>query len=519
MRSVLIISSLYSQIQHIKSLLALHPEKFRLAGTCDNSVLGMSLIESTLPDIVIMPVHMNFWNAEDLINYLLPRGIAPMFVLLETGEPAELSEPVRSCVLAMLPAELPTEQMLMAALMENLSAAQNRRQNPAPSIHNPLVQHSLEVMELLMGLNPTHTGAAQAQFGRLRVGSNACWVILGKQPTSEGMSYFNEPNRMEAVFSRFQQVLEPVGRSEVCIYRDHDLCILLEGGQAHEPDWHILADELNGVLHDLGFQPFQYEISDVPLPLERWHGQCNELLQLRQERFFYSPLYLQPKSMLAYRSQVSKNQILGTLSALSVAFQDRNLEEITTLLLSLETMVSHSLSQEIYAFVYAQLWIQYSQLCHSYGLHDGGEMLDIPFREFRTVQEAFDIFRQLYHKLFSVRKSSHGHPNETVSRICNYIHQNLSEPLTLEAVAKQVHISPTYLCRLFKKETGCSYNTYVNEQRIAKASQLLAMEYKIIDIAGMVGFDNAKYFSRVFKKQTGKTPQQYRLDLRREERA
>ena len=48
-----------------------------------------------------------------------------------------------------------------------------------------------------------------------------------------------------------------------------------------------------------------------------------------------------------------------------------------------------------------------------------------------------------------------------------------------------------------------------------RAMQLLETPYKIIDIAGMVGFDNAKYFSQVFKKQVGKTPQQYRTELRK----
>lgn len=47
--------------------------------------------------------------------------------------------------------------------------------------------------------------------------------------------------------------------------------------------------------------------------------------------------------------------------------------------------------------------------------------------------------------------------------------------------------------------------------------QLLETHYKIIDIAGMVGFENAKYFSQVFRRQVGKTPQQYRLELRKEE--
>lgn len=88
MKSILIISTTYSQSQHIKTLLLRHTDQFQIVGTADNSVLGMSMIESSRPDIVIMPSYMNFWNAEDLINYLLPRGISPQFILMqEEDEP------------------------------------------------------------------------------------------------------------------------------------------------------------------------------------------------------------------------------------------------------------------------------------------------------------------------------------------------------------------------------------------------------------------------------------------------
>lgn len=88
MIQVLIISSLYSQTQHLRRILLGQAGHIQLCGTADNSVLGMSLIESLHPDVVIMPVHMTFWNPEDLINYLLPRGICPRFVLLSDGSEA-----------------------------------------------------------------------------------------------------------------------------------------------------------------------------------------------------------------------------------------------------------------------------------------------------------------------------------------------------------------------------------------------------------------------------------------------
>ena len=106
--------------------------------------------------------------------------------------------------------------------------------------------------------------------------------------------------------------------------------------------------------------------------------------------------------------------------------------------------------------------------------------------------------------------------NQLITQVCQYINDNLAEPLTLEIVSAQVHINSTYLSRLFKKEAGTTFNSYISQLRIQRAAQLLETGRKITDISGMVGFENAKYFSQVFKKQMGMTPQEYRQSHRKE---
>ena len=115
MIQVLIISSLYSQTQHLRRILLGQAGRMQLCGTADNSVLGMSLIESLHPDVVIMPVHMTFWNPEDLINYLLPRGICPRFVLLSDESEAVIEGAAAVKVQQLLPDAMPSDAMLLHA--------------------------------------------------------------------------------------------------------------------------------------------------------------------------------------------------------------------------------------------------------------------------------------------------------------------------------------------------------------------------------------------------------------------
>ena len=65
-----------------------------------------------------------------------------------------------------------------------------------------------------------------------------------------------------------------------------------------------------------------FDISDVPLPLPQWHSQCRQLLELRKQRFFFSPLCLQPKMAFSYRVPVTQQLLHEKLSALSLSMQD-----------------------------------------------------------------------------------------------------------------------------------------------------------------------------------------------------
>ncbi len=93
----------------------------------------------------------------------------------------------------------------------------------------------------------------------------------------------------------------------------------------------------------------------------------------------------------------------------------------------------------------------------------------------------------------------------------SYIRQNYTQKLTLEAVAAQVYLSPTYFSKLFKEEMGCNFSTYLNRLRIAGSKKLLLQDnIKTADIASLMGFESQSYFTRVFKQQTGVSPGKYR---------
>lgn len=98
-----------------------------------------------------------------------------------------------------------------------------------------------------------------------------------------------------------------------------------------------------------------------------------------------------------------------------------------------------------------------------------------------------------------------------VERAKRFIHQNYNQDLSREDVAASVFLTPDYLAKVFKNETGLTIKEYLNEYRIEAAKRMLIESSASIGTIAMnAGFDNISYFSTVFKKLTGEPPNAYR---------
>lgn len=103
-----------------------------------------------------------------------------------------------------------------------------------------------------------------------------------------------------------------------------------------------------------------------------------------------------------------------------------------------------------------------------------------------------------------------------ITRARDFIRKNYTEPLTLAGVAKAVHCSSFYFCKLFKKATGLNFTDYVSRVRVEKAKELLVNpNYQIGEIAYEVGFQSLTHFNRVFRKVVGQAPSEFRRRLAR----
>ena len=101
--------------------------------------------------------------------------------------------------------------------------------------------------------------------------------------------------------------------------------------------------------------------------------------------------------------------------------------------------------------------------------------------------------------------------NLMVQKAMDYIALNYSEKISLKNIAEELYLSPNYLSELFKRHTDKNISEYITQFRLDKARRYLQQpEYKIADVSDLVGFGDPRYFSSMFKRQYGMTPNEYR---------
>ncbi|KIL38177.1 hypothetical protein SD70_28010 [Gordoniibacillus kamchatkensis] len=98
-----------------------------------------------------------------------------------------------------------------------------------------------------------------------------------------------------------------------------------------------------------------------------------------------------------------------------------------------------------------------------------------------------------------------------VAECLRWIQENSKEDLTLERAAEHFFFNPSYFSTLIRSRTGRTFSDHVTEARMRRAKELLAENrLKIYEIAAECGYQDTKYFCRVFKKQNGMSPEAYK---------
>ncbi len=124
---------------------------------------------------------------------------------------------------------------------------------------------------------------------------------------------------------------------------------------------------------------------------------------------------------------------------------------------------------------------------------------------------AANQLRQILSYLPLLRSSNRSHSGFDLERIHSYMQAHIHQPLELETLAQQLNLSKFHFAKRYKELTGTSAINHFINLKIEHACQLLDIgNQNINEISYALGYDDAYYFSRIFKKVMGLSPTQYR---------
>lgn len=178
--------------------------------------------------------------------------------------------------------------------------------------------------------------------------------------------------------------------------------------------------------------------------------------------------------------------------------------------------------------------LEYSQILFSYQPSEGtgglvfhdetgniGRIFQTMVEEYQARQDGYlqliraCLLQLIIYMVRQMQKGCQGNfyacGDHDVALILRELELHYCEPISVASLAEKYHLSESHLCRKFRKYTQCTIRQYVQRRRIAQAkSLLLGTSLSIAQIGTAVGYQDAQFFSEIFRRETGSSPRSYR---------
>ena len=215
---------------------------------------------------------------------------------------------------------------------------------------------------------------------------------------------------------------------------------------------------------------------------------------------------------------VDKATIEQLLNMLKSGLEQRDLQAVNSALEGLfYGTIKYSMDFDGYYYACGRVNAIFNEaLLHS-GVHSDEVFLFYQASD-DSIEQAIGRMKGNFSELVRLQLEQTRYTNPVIGTVVDYIKQHYNEPLTLTYIANKMHMSKSYLCYLFKQETGINLHHYIKDTRVKKAKEIICGgSKKIYQVAAAVGFENVRYFSTIFKDITGLSPVDYKKQMQRGE--
>jgi two-component system response regulator YesN len=290
-----------------------------------------------------------------------------------------------------------------------------------------------------------------------------------------------------------------------------DIYLLLTSKEGYNEYINLQKDYLTN-LKGSEFYFFQSDtirnIQDLPLYYNKLKHAIDKLFYLADDTYNYlCPLNLPEYNIQNFNILSQTQAILNTILTLNNNQLVTLISEYSTYL-SVREVARDSIGFMIgnsYQQIITELFTHYPQMELFLPNHKNF-MAKLP--EFMFLYEYIEYFKKQLLKMISfIIEEENRNP---CKNLCQYIESNYSSFLKLENIAAQFGYNSSYLGKIFKKETGESFNTYLDRIRIKYAKEHLKKNASVSQTAASVGFSDIDYFTKKFRKYENCTPSEFK---------
>lgn len=514
--NVLLVDDEKITIRMLQSLINWEELGLHLIGDAQNGQEAFEIVKETRPDIVISDIKMPGMDGLELLRKIVSCCPATRVIMMSAyADFSYVKEAIKygSCDYILKPVD---EMELVQTLRKTISGIQGEReyQKVIATSEKQLAQISIYHF-MQTGHGRDKAGAALEHNG-LKLDKYALFML---QEDNGTINEYNDANNLEMSqegysLSALENILMEFQLKHMVFHLEDTV-------------WTVMIDELYSIRREKLAENI----------IKKWKERTGTKLSICfssvAEDFQYLPdLFEEVRSLSKYRFYIGEETILGygfncnkeelnevrNIGIMREAEQlvnDHNLERLKDMLEEVFVLSPQHNCKEV-GFVceicYHILLLLRKQIPVQ---EDCQELCGITYEQLAAIPSLKALkerMLQIIELAFDQMRDEEGKEySKAVRDSIIYMEDHYNQNISLEEICMEISISKNYFCYLFKRETGMSLWNYLTVIRLNHGKALLEKtDLKSYEIALQVGYDNPSYFSKLFKKYEGMTPNEYR---------
>lgn len=477
--------------------------------SADDGINALSLIQKHVPDILLTDVRMPRMDGIGLSKRLRELSAeCPVIFMSGYSDKEYLKAAISLKAVSYVEKPFsPTD--IEAAIDEAVSLVKKQRQQKESDRFFLLESHSKLALALTQPA-PQLTAEAEALLDRAQYFTT---LILH---TGDGLFPLTDELR-SAFFAAIDSYLLALHLKELHTMK-HSAYVILHLYGSREPSERTLRDvctHIRSLLAEYGVSRFHLILGETVKGCRNVYHSYNSAVLLLQSAFFtpFGSVLLPDASART----VTTDELNGFAERFRMALSEKDrantmslCDELYGLLRDNRGLLPNQARDLYYSLLTALSNLQYE-----------AKVSAQPDQTLQSPLEAVSrctVYEELHALLTSSADTCYellsqaNQESPTLFLIKDYIHAHYADnSLSIKDISEHVHLSSSYLCTVFKTESGQTLNQYLTGFRMEKAKQLLSdPRNKITDVAARVGYTDCNYFGKTFKKIVGLSPSEYR---------